>query len=174
MGALENRTTHQAGRERLGDEHGRAKGLLSLWIGLLACNTPGEVEGAAAPPSEDEQRCDAARVELTNTCFLPGGGDVNEDSDRPSILDIEAAAEPLNGGYFLPRVDAGEATGQAGFVLEDNDVCRVSCVVPCDLTKQSLCVTSLAPPEGGAGPSGCMYCGEATREQCQSLIDACE
>lgn len=148
---------------------------LGLFLVFFACNEPGEDGDDTNALTPEEQSCESAQIELTNTCFFPNGGDVDDDAvaERSTITDIAAAGEALNGGFFVPRIDAADATEHLGFVLEDNDVCRVSCLTQCDLTLHSLCVTSLSSGADG-GPRGCLFCGEATREQCQGFIDACE
>lgn len=148
---------------------------LGLLVVLHACNGHGDDGDDTNPPDPQEQQCESAQIELTSRCFFPSGGDVNDDpvAERPTITDIAVAAEALNGGFYLPRIDATDATEHLGFVLEDNDVCRVSCLTQCDITLHSLCVTTLSSGTDGA-PRGCLFCGEATREQCQGFIDACE
>lgn len=150
--------------------------MLGLFLAFAACNgdRDDDTTTTMSTATVEEQQCESAEIELTRSCFLPNGGDVNDEPERPSITDIAATAEALNGGFYLPKIDASDATEHVGFVLEDNEICRVSCLTQCNITLHSLCVTSLAPVEDGGSPSGCLFCGEATREECQSFIDACE
>lgn len=148
-------------------------GVLGTSLAIAACNGHGDDGDDTTTLTAEEQQCETAEIELTKSCFFPRGGEVEDDPDRPTVTDIAASADALNGGFYLPRIDASDATDQVGFVLEDNDACRVSCLTQCDITLHSLCVTTLTPAEDGV-PRGCLFCGEATREECQSFIDACE
>jgi len=140
---------------------------------LVACRVDEQAaEDITTGSVAEQERCEAAQAELTRTCLAPLDADVNEDAERPTIIDIDEVAEPLDGGYFLPKLDPGQATDLIGFVLEENDLCRASCLIPCDLTVHSLCVATSTTAEGSR-PS-CLFCGEATREGCQGLINACE
>jgi hypothetical protein len=148
---------------------------LGLLMLLFACNGHGDDGDDTNAPDPEEQQCESAQIELTNTCFFPNGGDFNDDplAERPTMTNISEAAEALNGGFYVPRIDPADATEHLGFVLEDNEVCRVSCLTQCDITLYSLCVSALSSGADG-GPRGCLFCGEVTREQCQGFIDACE
>jgi hypothetical protein len=151
------------------------RGFLGVLLMVVACGRPGDDDDDTNTPTPEERACESAQIQLTSTCFFPNGSEVSDDplAERPTITDIAAAGEALNGGFFLPRIGAADATEHLGFVLEDNDVCRVSCLTQCDITLHSLCVTALSSGTDG-GPRGCLFCGEATREQCQGFIDACE
>lgn len=149
-------------------------GLLVALTASNACNGNGDEGDDESTLTDEEQRCESAQIELTRSCFFPNGGDVNDDVERPSITNIAAAAEALEGGFYLPKIDASDATEHVGYVLEENETCRVSCLTQCDITLHSLCVSSLATVGEGEAPAGCLFCGEATREQCQSFIDACD
>jgi hypothetical protein len=149
--------------------------MFGLALAFSACNGQGNDGDDSSASSPEEQRCESAEIELTNSCFFPNGNVVVDDDqpERPSVTDIAAAAEALDGGFYLEKIAPSDATDQLGFVLEDNEVCRVSCLTQCDITIHSLCVTSLALAVDGS-PRGCLFCGEATREQCQAFVDACE
>ena len=148
--------------------------MFGLVLALSACNGHGNDGDEISSSSPEEQRCESAEIELTNSCFFPNGNVVDDDDqERPAVTDIAAAAEALDGGFYLEKLAPSDATDQLGFVLEDNEVCRVSCLTQCNITIHSLCVTSLAPAVDGR-PQGCLFCGEATREQCQEFINSCE
>jgi len=141
----------------------------------FACTSIGEVGDDTDPLIAEERSCESAQTELSRTCFFPNGADIDDDAiaERPTITDIAEVAEALNGGFYLGKMDAADATEHVGFVLEDNDTCRVSCLTQCNVTLYSLCVSSPSSSEEG-GPQGCLFCGPATREECQSFLDACQ
>lgn len=154
--------------------------LLRCSVGLplvvLACNGHGNDEDDATTPSEapseDEQRCEAAEVDVVDVCFFPDGVVVTDQPVRPSVMDIPTSAVALDGGYYIPMIETGEIADQVGFVFEDNASCRVSCLFQCQLSTQSLCVTALAESSEST-PTGCFFCGEVTQEECQGFIEAC-
>lgn len=150
-------------------------GLSLVLTALTACGGDGDGDGddMTATPA-DEAQCESAKIEVVDACFTPNGVDIIEDADRSPILDIVLSAVELEGGFYLPKVGAGDAAGDPGFIFEDNETCRVACLVQCDITVQSLCITSLSPGEGDqTRPSGCYFCGQFTGDECQEFLSAC-
>ena len=147
--------------------------VLALSLCIVACDGYDVYDGTT-PLSPDEESCASARSEVTEVCFPPNGVDIVDTSDRPSVADIASSAIALDGGFYLPKSSLGEDVDDIGFVLEDNDACRVSCLVQCEITTQSLCITALSPSRDAKDPpASCSFCGELTREECQAFIDSC-
>lgn len=142
--------------------------LLGVGLTLSACNAYHEGEDGNA----DEQICESAQAEVEDVCFYDDGANTVEGAARPSITDVAATAVMLNGGFYLRSNPVDEPTDQVGFVLEENASRRVACLLQCDLTIHSLCVTALEPGEGSS-PTGCFFCGVFEQEECQDFIDSC-
>lgn len=154
---------------------GMGRRVLVLCSALLGCNEHDDADDhSTAASQEDEERCEATRAEVVAVCIFPNEVSIIEGADRPPIIDIAASSTALNSGFLLPKLEPGDALDPVGFVLEDNPTCRVACLVPCNVTLHSLCVTEWPWGEVGDGsPAGCLFCGEADRTQCQSFIDSC-
>lgn len=154
----------------------RSLGLSGLLFGLAVGGCNGDTDGTDAtmtPSDEDREACDDAQEEVSRICSSPNTVSVVADGERLFPADIPSIATAVDGGFYVAAGQAGiDPPDNVGFVLADNDTCEVSCIVACDLTTQSLCIT--APVlDSEAEATGCQFCGQASEDECRAFIAGC-